>query len=93
MDIISKNWLLFVRCHHGLENILLHLVGFALIFFGLYADQVIYPVIGGLIQEGGHAIQYLKTKNQQDHPFTCITPQAIFFFGPYIAVILFILIF
>lgn len=79
----------FVRCHHGTINIVVHVIGFGLVGFGVWEKSVLLIITGAITQELGHVYQYLKTRNIKDSPLYCIKPQAFFAYPLFIFLILY----
>jgi len=82
----------FIKCHDGMVNRLLHIIGFIIIYFGIIKINIWWFIVGTIIQEIGHVYQYLKTKKIIYHPLYCFKPQLIFAFPIYIAFMIYILL-
>lgn len=77
----------FIRCHQGVVNKLIHIVGFIILGIGIWQTSVWLVIAGGVTQELGHVYQYLKTRDPKASPFYCLKPQLLFAY-PIFAVIL-----
>jgi len=78
MEKIQKKSADFIICHEGILNKVLHGIGLILIIISIWQKEIIFLIIGGLIQESGHFYQYYKTKLIQHSPKQCVKTQVIF---------------
>ena len=90
--MIGKYWKQFVKCHTGTINRFIHIIGFALIGFGVVEKSLMLVVAGGITQELGHFYEYYRTKNPQSSPLACIKPQSIFAYPIFILIIIYVIL-
>lgn len=88
---IEKMYREFITCHEGAINRVFHVVGIALVIFGLLDKDIVIFIVGAFVQEFGHVYQYFKTKKYQHSPAFCFKPQLLFAYPLFIIGALYII--
>ena len=81
----------FIICHEGTINRILHVLGIALVIFGLFDKDIVIFIAGAFIQEFGHVYQYFKPKQYKYSPLFCFKPQLLFAYPLFLIGALYIL--
>ena len=76
--MVEKRFKEFIRCHEGVLNRILHILGFSLIGLGIWEKSFSFVIVGAGTQELSHFYQYAKTKNIKDSPLYCLKSQVLF---------------
>lgn len=89
--MIKKYFKEFIKCHDGIVNRLSHLAGLGFVVAGILERGFWLVILGAIIQEAGHAYQYLKTGEKKYSPLFCLKSQSIFVYPVFAAIIIYVL--